>query len=183
MNKESLKVDIINQYSQYIELLQNKCDLLQSKNQKYIKCKKGCSDCCKVERTVLPVEFGFIINHINNISKENKEYIISNLNESDEKCTFLLNDECLIYQARPVICRTHGLMLAYLSDDEANWNLSCCERNFLNLENDLIFGNENLLNMEEINFELISLNNKYSSLQKIYSERIILNKNNILSSI
>jgi hypothetical protein len=42
------------------------------------------------------------------------------------KCPFLKNEECLIYQARPVICRTHGLPLIPPGSNKPD----CCPLNF-----------------------------------------------------
>jgi hypothetical protein len=60
--------------------------------------------------------------------------------ETDEDCVFLKDHGCAIYENRPIICRTHGLPLLYMNDE--SWELSTCELNFTNF-NDDDFSDEN----------------------------------------
>jgi hypothetical protein len=72
--------------------------------------------------SIFPVEFFSILKEIS----ESKINIITDI--SEDECIFLINGLCSIYSSRPVICRTHGLPLLQMGDDD--WQLSYCELNF-----------------------------------------------------
>lgn len=81
-----------------------------------ISCKKGCSFCCNIPVTATPIEAKVIAEYCkrNNI-KIPRAYLEEQLKVSPEelplspvrKCTFLKDNECSIYDARPIACRNH----------------------------------------------------------------------------
>jgi len=133
----------------------------------HITCKKGCSSCC-VNLSVFPVEFEAI----------KKEMAIDGFDPSsivfDENatCGFLKDDLCQIYKYRPVICRTHGLPIVFLNDDnpsEIFKEVSFCELNFNNFneydddddDGGLIFNDENTLDIDELNTAFFKINQQF----------------------
>ena len=64
-------------------------------------CRMGCSECCTLSSACL-LE-GFIIG--NNICKDRHK------TAERGKCAFLSQNTCGIYPHRPIICRTHGLLI------------------------------------------------------------------------
>ncbi|MCX7958260.1 MAG: YkgJ family cysteine cluster protein, partial [Deltaproteobacteria bacterium] len=64
-------------------------------------CKKGCSDCCE-SFSLLPVEYYYIKSRLCKLN-------ITNSPSGDNKCVFLKESECLIYDLRPLMCITQGL--------------------------------------------------------------------------
>jgi len=89
-------------YNAIIESIDSYEARLFKKYRDQVKCSRGCGRCCIIE-SVFPIEAWNVYLKI----KDNP----SILNEIDIKpgqCLFLKNDACLIYNARPVICRSHG---------------------------------------------------------------------------
>ncbi len=116
-----------------------------------IVCRAGCNSCC-VNLTVLAVEFEAIRQQL----AATGEPIIFDENST---CGFL--DEkgnCRIYSQRPLICRTHGLPIAFADEDDGH-NVSFCELNFSRAKaSELDFGPENTLELEEMNEKLARMN-------------------------
>jgi uncharacterized protein len=115
---------LVPEKSDYL-LLRDEVDLLSKKltrnHRKHLNCVPGCHKCC-MDFSVFPVEFFSIL-------KENRhKNIIVRENADTGECLFLIDGLCSIYESRPLICRTHGLPILYMGEDE--WELSYCDLNF-----------------------------------------------------
>ncbi len=93
-----------------------------------MKCSEGCSKCCYTDITVFEVESIVITSWFKNLdSKMQSE--LRELWKSpviDGACSFLYNDRCSVYEARPIICRTQGAPLFVQVDN----TLDYCPLNF-----------------------------------------------------
>ena len=70
-----------------------------------VTCRAGCSSCCVDGLSVLPVEAFAIAAHtaVHGLTKSRGAH---------DACVFLDGDgRCVVYAARPLLCRTHGLPL------------------------------------------------------------------------
>jgi len=81
-------------------------------NSKRLQCRQGCSDCCTDGLTVLLIEAAVIQRHHADL-----------LERGDPRppgaCAFLDGEgRCRIYAQRPYVCRTQGLPLRWLEEDE-----------------------------------------------------------------
>lgn len=89
-------------------------DQFFQKNSQGLNCMKGCSQCCEVDRTVFGIEAEIIADHIEGLSDQDFNSLIKLLKETQDKdpnhCAFLKEGACLVYEARPLICRSHGLV-------------------------------------------------------------------------
>ncbi len=75
-------------------------------------CGRGCNQCCIDGITVSPVEAAYI-------EHKCKELIRERWTEMQGLCAFLNEEgECAIYPFRPYVCRTQGLPLRWLEEDE-----------------------------------------------------------------
>lgn len=138
-------------YYELIEYADEKIKKLEKIHSDNLVCKKKCSNCC-LDTSVLPIEFFSILN----LLKQKK--IIPEPGKGN--CIFLKKGLCTIYDMRPLICRTHGLPLAYGEDeDPLNKNISFCELNFTKEIPE--FTSENVLDMDELNIELVRLNENF----------------------
>lgn len=75
-----------------------------------------------------------------------------------ERCPLLQNHLCLLYHARPIICRTHGLPITYTMD---NTRFSdCCP---LNLTDASTVSGAHAVDVDKINTLLSAVNSIYLS--------------------
>lgn len=121
---------------------------LEALHSSHMKCTKACSHCC-MNFGVLPIEAYAIAQVIQ--GKTAKPVA----DEHTDNCRFLQDSLCSIYSNRPFICRTQGLPIVYLIDEQ--YELSACNINFTTC-NDSFFTQENCLFMDSYNSELYRLN-------------------------
>jgi Fe-S-cluster containining protein len=124
-----------------------------------LQCHPGCSSCCSAF-SVFPLEAALLREAVSAIPEELKAVMLRR--SAEEKaaaaCPFLVNDLCVVYEARPVICRSHGLPLAYIDEEQGIIEVSACPLNF---GQEATFTEEDLLFLDEFNAELAELNAAY----------------------
>jgi hypothetical protein len=77
-----------------------------------LRCRSGCNDCCTDGLTVFAVEAAVIARH-------HGELLAHGTPHPEGACAFLDNaGACRIYAQRPYVCRTQGLPLRWLEQDE-----------------------------------------------------------------
>ena len=89
-----------------------------------LSCQRGCAGCCHVELTVSAVEAAALSEYIQALSVEDQRLLRDQLSQprtpqpgDDPRCLFLdEQDACMIYSARPLVCRSQGLPLRYPTD-------------------------------------------------------------------
>ena len=130
------------------------CESLEKVHEKHLNCKKGCDLCC-MAISVFPVEFYAI-------KAELDFEVLTDLPvpKDEEQCRFLVDHSCTIYKSRPLICRTHGLPLLYMSMESDEYELSLCELNFTEYDFE-DFDEENTYPMDRINSQLYQINKKF----------------------
>jgi Fe-S-cluster containining protein len=155
------KMDQLEQVHQKIATFESSMPsaLLEKSN-----CKKGCSRCCYVDLSVFQVEADYIVNWFNKLDSIDKKQLIHkwqtekqhkqlNFNqELTEACVFLKQEECTIYKARPLICRTQGLALNFEIDKQAFVDICPLNENMLQE-----ISPKQILNLDLINMILASL--------------------------
>ena len=127
---------------------------LEKQHKKHMACKIGCDLCC-MNYSIFPIEFYSIQKELQQY-KQSAELPTATDNTS---CVFLKDHKCTIYNERPIICRTHGLPLLYMNDNN-EWELSACELNFTQFDlND--FSSENTFPQDKFNSELFLINREF----------------------
>jgi len=112
-------------------------------------CRAGCSGCCQL-RTVCGLEAAVLLQ-----TGLASQYSGQTEN-GGEVCYFLRDDRCLVYDNRPLICRTHGLPL--VSGALTEGEVDCCPLNLpalagvTELEMDLV------LDLDRLTENLMRLN-------------------------
>jgi hypothetical protein len=119
-------------------------------------CSKGCCNCC-TNLSVFPVEFFAIVEEMKKAGWTKLHF------DAAAVCGYL--DEqgaCEIYPYRPIICRTQGLPLAFYDDDTQGYSVTYCPKNFAGQDPEqLTFGPDNTLNLDELNDELFEIHLHY----------------------
>ena len=140
-------------YYRLREEVDSKATVLEKLHGKWMACKKGCCSCC-LDLSVWPVEFYAILNEMKAANRPRP--VLS----EDKECGFLDEEGgCQIYPFRPVICRTHGLPLAYWQEDNhpPGYGIIFCDQNF-DAAGEICFDANNTLNMDQINEKLARVN-------------------------
>ena len=127
---------------------------------KYIKCRKGCTNCCtKGDYPFSHLEFLYLTEGFINLPENKKILVQQNIRKLlldkqeykgerfEHVCPFLINDECCVYEYRGIICRTFGV--CYYDDKEGYVRLPDCVYNNLNYSE--YFDKENnILNIQDV---------------------------------
>ncbi|PLX80182.1 MAG: hypothetical protein C0616_08970 [Desulfuromonas sp.] len=118
-------------------------------------CRKGCAGCCLLE-SVLPVEAASLDLALKSLPQESFQGLVNTANSVSTNCPLLLNGECSIYAARPLICRTHGLPL--LIREEKGNRVDVCDKNFVGGGS---LPGEAVLDLEALNAALVMINRRF----------------------
>lgn len=107
-------------------------DKLYQKHRAEISCAEGCHSCCAPDLSVTRVEADAIRAHL-----ERRPELIESLRalaganpHRGQRCSLLdAEGRCSIYEARPLICRSHGAPVL-VKIDEKREGIDACELNF-----------------------------------------------------
>ena len=95
-------------------------------------CDTGCSHCCHTRLTVTGVEAAAIVEHVGSWSPAQRAALAANVaGAAPDRCTALDGGgRCLIYAARPIVCRSHGAPVR-LREAHSLPVVSACRDNFV----------------------------------------------------
>jgi Fe-S-cluster containining protein len=115
-------------------------------------CAEGC-DCCCRHISIFPVEAAAMAMALLDLSAEEGARIrgLARLASSDV-CPLLENGRCLLYTARPIICRTHGFPM--LSGGRSG-KIDYCPKNFTGSSS---FPADYVLDLDLLNTTLAAIN-------------------------
>lgn len=122
-----------------------------------IACKKGCDSCCRF-LSLFPVEALSISDAYSRLPENIKQKIAQQLEHHKEDCPLLIDHACILYPARPIICRTHGFPIFMEKDHQVS--IDYCPKNFKLITS---FPKETLLSIEQLNEMLIAVNQHFLS--------------------
>ena len=114
---------MINRYRKYLEILDVKIGHMYEKQAPFIKCRNGCAYCCKegeyplseLEYINLMLQYNTLPNNTKGIINQNIAKLIEQGRQKFYECPFLINNSCSVYPARPLLCRTFGL-ISFMKD-------------------------------------------------------------------
>lgn len=113
MQDRDLLIEELEKFYSEVEKVKIKLEYLNKNN---LNCKKGCSACCIDGITVFEIEAEYIFAKSRSLKRSLK---LENAGNKNGKCVFLNDEnECLIYEFRPYVCRTQGLPLRWIDFDE-----------------------------------------------------------------
>ena len=144
-------------YKQLTARVDSLCDAITAALGEQLTCSAGCSSCC-TSITVFPVEAAAMREVLENLPHRQSEEIHRHVTEhaDGERCPLLLHHRCLLYEARPIICRTHGLPIIYTSDGQRNSD--CCPHNLTDAES---VSGSNVVDLDKLNTLLVAVNSIY----------------------
>ena len=152
--------------AQYQELLQKvdaKFCEIQSKHPESFACQLGCHSCCKPSLTINSLEKEALKRFLEaNPERVQKLRALEKANpHAGKRCAFL--DEtgaCAVYEARPIVCRTHGAPLQFRegkphNKEEISVFRDVCPLNF-KTNNISLLAPDDVVNLDTVN-TLLSL--------------------------
>lgn len=166
------KKGTFNDYQNLVEKVDAFCERVSEKYADEIACAKGCSECCKKILSFFRVEFFSIVDYIQK-NHIDESIIIDNidaiLSKNSRACPLLHNDECLIYDARPIICRTFGLPAIVVDDEGETIDLQICDKNFV--KKGLKLEKEYIININTLNSMLFIINSAFVKIYQGYDDK------------
>ena len=154
-------------FRNYQKLL-NKVDEFSSriiqKYRKDISCGYGCSDCCQQNLNLLPLEYSFLQEGCALLPEPIKKILRNRAAQGlgdYTPCLLLGHGACVLYERRPIICRSHGLPLFITEGDKERRD--CCPKNFTFYRLELL-PQTDFLHLERLNTILITINRVFASL-------------------
>ena len=149
--------DNLDNYRQLLARVDALCLEIGSILQGQITCSEGCSSCC-TSITIFPVEAAALQAALAALPTEAAATIRRHVEEhaDGERCPLLSRHRCLLYDARPVICRTHGLPIIFAADNGKQ--VDCCP---LNLSESESLPGTAIIDLDRLNSVLVAVNALY----------------------
>ena len=147
--EESLRL-----YRQLITEVEAAMAPLLERHRNILRCAPGCAACCQA-LSLLPIEAYLVYRAFLALPAARQEQLRLAGDRASTTCPLLADQRCTIYEARPLICRTHGLAIAYVDPEHETIEVSACPLNF---SEDFSFGHDDLLFLDPFNARLATLN-------------------------
>lgn len=147
-------------YNAYIEKVDSFCTDVKKACNASIVCRKGCDSCCR-HLSLFPVEAIHMRVAMNDCSDDVRLKITENaevsLKDTQAPCPLLDQGGCLLYEVRPMICRTHGYPI--LVEEEGAFRVDHCPLNFRSGET---IERQFILDLNTLNTALATLNQLFA---------------------
>ena len=142
----------------YLALLSRVDEICGSTAQRFasqISCRPGCDACCR-HLTIFAVEAKALELALRALPQADADLVRdkARATDPDDPCPLLHDGLCLIYQARPIICRTHGLPLL-ITGEGGERGVDFCPENFRELAS--IPGHA-VIDLDRLNAALTAIN-------------------------
>jgi len=153
---DSLPDETLANYRSLLSRVDQLCTKITAAFKDEIVCKAGCSGCCR-HLALFPVEAANLATVVSELPAGIKSLLAERLQwPEDGPCPLLLDDCCLVYLHRPVICRTHGLPL--LAEVDGVRTVDCCPENFTTAAS---LPGSAVINLEVLNSTLVAINGMF----------------------
>lgn len=149
--------DTLQNYRQLLARVDALCLEISNILQGQITCSEGCSSCC-TSITLFPVEAAALRAAMDLLPVEEADSIRRHVaaHAEGERCPLLSHHRCLLYDARPIICRTHGLPVMFAEENEKK--VDCCP---LNLSESESLPGKAIIDLDRVNAVLVAVNALY----------------------
>ncbi len=165
-------MSVLDNYNVLLKKTDEKSKEITTRYQEKIRCGKGCHSCCMPGLTVNGLERENIRQYLNAhpaLAEKTEANAQANPHKG-QRCSFLdAEGACLVYEARPIVCRSHGVPLKTALDPNAavhisstEMQLSVCSLNFsdMNLQD---VGDHYFINLDTLNTILVLLNQQFDA--------------------
>ncbi len=147
-------------YAQLLENIDAKFAQIRSHHPASFRCTAGCHSCCKPDLTVSPLEAAALRQYL--IGRPDLVAELRALAAADPhggtRCSFLRADgACAVYDARPIVCRSHGAPLTFRLEAHPSLQRDVCPLNFTDTPLDQLPAGD-VINLDTLNTILALLN-------------------------
>lgn len=146
--------DLLQNYRDLLAKVDLLCRRIGEEFGAHLACRPGCDGCCR-HISLFPVEAVALAAALKELPRGEAARIRGHAHEASPHgaCPLLENGRCLLYAARPIICRTHGLPLLTLQNGART--VGFCPLNFQGL--DSLPGNA-VIDLDRLNTALAAIN-------------------------
>lgn len=149
----------LKEYQNLIKAVDRRCRRILSRQHEHIACSRGCpGNCCRIHLSLYPVEAVSLALTLEKMVPHEQERIQRKARQTNSfgPCPLLEDGACLMYDARALICRTHGLPMA--TEYRGQRSVGFCEKNFRNLSP---IPEEDIIDLNRMNHLLAEANNRF----------------------
>lgn len=122
-------MESLNNYRTLVAKVDALCRKVVTEFDEHLSCRAGCDGCCR-HLSLFPVEGVALAMALQELPAVEAERIRKFASDAtfNSHCPLLQSGLCLLYPARPIICRSHGLPLLVIQDGTAL--IDYCPENF-----------------------------------------------------
>ena len=146
---------LLSNYVALVEKVDAHVARLQNVYSGEIVCKKGCDDCCR-HLALFPVEAVRLAVSFAELNTDQQQQVIQRIETLPDACPLLVDRGCVLYKARPLICRTHGFPITM--EKQGRLAIDSCPKNFKQTRT---FDHTELLCLEQLNQTLFAVNQHF----------------------
>jgi uncharacterized protein len=152
-------LQFLKEYQQLITNVDRRCRRIISRHPDHIACTKGCAgNCCRIHLSVYPVEAVSLAMALLQMAPGIQDRIQHKALHTNSfgPCPLLEDGACLMYDARAVICRTHGLPM--LTEYRGHRSIGFCSKNF---KHRCPVPEEDIIDLSQIHRSLAEVNRRF----------------------
>ncbi len=151
------KTNSMRNYQELVKRVDLLCDTIGERLKGHLACRKGCDACC-LHLSLFAVEAAAVAEAIKSLPASKRLTLRQRAKNAvhDGPCPLLEDHVCLIYQARPMICRTHGLPILSRNDGDAE--VDFCPENCRELT---ALSGDMIIDLDRLNTALATINGLY----------------------
>jgi len=159
-------VENLGNYRNLVARVDELCRRIAAEYGEYLTCGEGCDGCCR-HVSLFPVEAVALAAALGGLPAERAAHIreLARAASTADACPLLENGRCLLYAARPIICRTHGMPL--LVSQEGKKRIDFCPKNFRGVASIPAVA---VINLELLNATLAAINAVFSTSRRDSAE-------------
>ena len=151
------KTNSMRNYHELVRRVDVLCKSIGARLEGHLACRKGCDACC-LHLSLFPVEAAVMAEAIKMLTPSQRLKLREHAKNArpDGPCPLLDDHVCLVYQARPMICRTHGLPI--LSRINGDAQVDFCPENCQELT---ALSGDMIIDLDRLNTALTAINALY----------------------